>query len=224
MELVLTLFIVLFVGINLVQGTLLVALAPLVLGFVVYVVLCSLGPVQRGNAVSDTRSKLEKDLELLGRCRGKWLDSHVCLEAGAKEVDIRRDIHQTKAALELLNMYRGGHDPEVEALFNGRQPTRIETSMFRSELQERLRTLQDWIADSALREVLYTTGRFYTPDGVKAEIRVRRNRIATLETGLARRGGADARIAGILGVITALFPTVGLIGTGIYIMLYYSNK
>jgi hypothetical protein len=218
------LFIVLFVGINLVQGTLFAAILPLLAGAAVYIVLCSLGPGTRNAAVSETSEKLMKDIRLLERCRKKWLDSHVCLSVGAKEVDIRRDIHKTRAVLESLGNYRGGPDAEVEALFGRSQPTRVEVSILRSELQERLKTLQCWLEDSALREILYTTGKFYTSEGIDEELRRRRSRIAALSAAAKRRGGMDVRIAAILGIVTALFMPVGLIGAFIYGALYLGNR
>jgi len=217
---ILILFVVLFVSVNLVQGTLLLGLMPFVIGFVGYFCIVGMVTSDRRRTTKEVTDKLERDIDLLEKCKKFHYDEQVCFDVGTEDDAIRKEIRIAEMSKGALNEYRktGYVDKMIVDLLG--TPSKSGASAAIADLDYRVRMLQRWLSDGAARELMRNTGRLYSPDGISKELDKREDRVYQLRSDLCRRSAVDQLAGCTLAVATILSPGIGIVCMAAYVLVY----
>jgi len=215
---VVALFIVLFVVINLIQGTLLHELMPIVFGVIVGLCVIAFDTILLRIAASVTSRDDNAERYDAGRlqdCKCLPIDINICEAVGPEDNYIKQDIHKTKAVIALMRDC-GSNQQEIAALFGGFYPTQLEANVLISELNDRLNTLNNWYKDRALRELYASTGRIYCKKEIEAELRRISSNMSRKSKNEQTFTNASAGMAAIIGLTSVFSVKTGLVLFAVY--------
>ena len=201
------------------DGSLGLFLLQCIAALVVYFAVASLGTGRRAKVSNTAKAKLRRDIRRLQACKKADLDAGVCLEVGPCADAIRYELDRARAAVAILGKRRNAEPQAIRDLFGGVEPSAHEVELALQRLRGRISTLEAWLSDWALREILRTTGKLLTPAGVAEELEARLSRVETLTSDVSKRGQFDITAATILAVLTVLFPVLGIAGAVAYVII-----